>query len=109
VTKLNLMYKNQSVTFVIQHSVCFLYMIHKWYDTFLRLSQYFLYIYHRYVGFFMRASQVPSNATLHLSPANQHLSRIANNWPVFLREGYLKHVKHISFTDQNIHIVLFCY
>jgi hypothetical protein len=33
----NLMYKNQTVQNVIQHSVSIVYLIHKQYDTFLKL------------------------------------------------------------------------
>jgi len=65
-----LMYKNRTVQIKIQHSICFLYLIHKRYDTFLRTSQYFLYIYDRCITFFMKVSQVPSYSTLHQSPDN---------------------------------------
>jgi len=64
------MYKNQTLQIAIQHLVCFLYLIHKRYDRFLRLSQYFLYFYDRWVTFFIRASQVPPYSTLHQTPAN---------------------------------------
>ena len=68
--KTKMMYKNQTLQTVIQHSVCFLHLIHNRYDTILRPSQYFLYIYDRWITFFKKTSQVPSYSTLHQSPAN---------------------------------------
>ena len=35
--------------------MCFLYLRHKQYDTFLRHSHYFLYIHDRWITFFMKA------------------------------------------------------
>jgi len=52
-TETKIVVKNQPVQIAIQHSVCFLHLIHKRYDTFLRPSRYFLYIYGRWIRLFM--------------------------------------------------------
>ena len=65
-----MIYKNQTLQILIQHSVCFLYLMNKRHDTSLRPSPYFVYIYDRRITFLMKASQVPSYGTLHQSPGN---------------------------------------
>jgi hypothetical protein len=81
------MYKNQTLQIAIQHLVCFLYLIHKRYETFLKPSQYFPYIYDRCVTFFMKASQVQSYSNLHQSNANSR--------HVLLTTGLYTDVKYI--------------
>jgi len=80
-------YKNRTLQSAIEQSACFLYLMHKRYDTFLRPSQYFLYVCDRRIKFFMKASQVPSHSTLHQSPANTH--------HVLLKTGLYSDVKDI--------------
>ena len=49
------MHKIQPLQIAIEHLVCFLYLMHKRYDTFLRPSQCFLINYDRCNTFFKKA------------------------------------------------------
>jgi len=48
--------------------------------------------------------EIITSAILHHFPSItcQHSSPSVNNWPVYLREEYLKYIKYTSFSVQNI-------
>ena len=91
------------ISIVIKKSVCFLYIIHKRFDTFWRPSHYFLYIYDRWITFFMKASQVPSYSNLHQPPAKifHVLLKVACTHSSWICNNSLS-ITRISFSDQNI-------
>jgi hypothetical protein len=84
--KQNLMYKNQTVPIVNQHSV-FSAFNTQTARHILKTLQYFLYSYDRWVNFFIKASQAPSYSTLRQSPDN--------TFPVLLTTGLYTYLKYM--------------